>query len=322
MKTICLILAVALTAGLASAATLQVSVPDLQVPGGTVGATFQVPIYVSVPDGAANQGLARLYVRLTSSDSANVIAPVPNGTRVTTVWDAAVAGYAAKLASTVRDLDSDGDADAHDAAVADVSGSNANRNLGIGGQTLVLTQTWQFVGTPTPGTAYKLHVVFPTTKGRQYNVSGQQVAFTTQTGIDGSVTVTEATTPTPTPSPTPTPIPGDANRDGRVNLQDLSALATNYGQTNLTGDTWAKGDFNDDQAVNLQDLSILASNYGTGGGSTNFQADYQKAFGTTLNQDTEKPPNRDAGLGCGTAALPLIAGLVLAGLGLGIRTKE
>ena len=59
-------------------------------------------------------------------------------------------------------------------------------------------------------------------------------------------------------------IPGDANGDKQVNLVDLSILATHYGQSNLTGNTWALGDFNDDQAVGLADLSILAGHYGEG----------------------------------------------------------
>jgi len=61
-----------------------------------------------------------------------------------------------------------------------------------------------------------------------------------------------------------TRIPGDANDDKKVNLQDLSILATYYGQSNLPGDTWLLGDFNGDKAVGLQDLSILAANYGYG----------------------------------------------------------
>jgi len=118
------------------------------------------------------------------------------------------------------------------------------------------------------------------------------------------------------------PIPGDANRDGVVNLQDLSILASNYGASGLTGDTWAKGDFNGDGAVNLQDLSILASNYGTGGGSADFQSDSAKAFGATVAKDAEDKSASQAGLSCGTVGLPLIAGLFLACLGLGVRMKE
>ena len=59
--------------------------------------------------------------------------------------------------------------------------------------------------------------------------------------------------------PGPLPHPGDANRDGVVNVLDLAALATNY--DTLSGATWAKGDFNADGAVNVLDLGVLATNY-------------------------------------------------------------
>jgi hypothetical protein len=53
--------------------------------------------------------------------------------------------------------------------------------------------------------------------------------------------------------------PGDAGGDNQVAFSDLSALATNWGQTNKT---WADGDFNEDHTVNFPDLSILATNWG------------------------------------------------------------
>ena len=57
------------------------------------------------------------------------------------------------------------------------------------------------------------------------------------------------------------PLPGDANLDGKVNVQDLSILATNWMKDPAV---WAEGNFNDDTVVNVQDLSILATNW-TGG---------------------------------------------------------
>ena len=56
-------------------------------------------------------------------------------------------------------------------------------------------------------------------------------------------------------------IPGDANRDGIVDGEDATILATNW-QT-LTGATWGMGDFNDDGAVNDFDATILAANWQT-----------------------------------------------------------
>jgi len=52
--------------------------------------------------------------------------------------------------------------------------------------------------------------------------------------------------------------PGDANRDGHVNVDDLGILASNYGGTSKN---WAQADFTWDLAVNVDDLGILASNY-------------------------------------------------------------
>ncbi|WP_236254614.1 PQQ-dependent sugar dehydrogenase [Mucisphaera calidilacus] len=51
---------------------------------------------------------------------------------------------------------------------------------------------------------------------------------------------------------------GDANRDGIVDLLDLSLLASGF---DGPGD-WGSGDFNADGLVNLLDLSLLASNFG------------------------------------------------------------
>ncbi|MEQ9461302.1 MAG: hypothetical protein RIG82_10155 [Phycisphaeraceae bacterium] len=53
---------------------------------------------------------------------------------------------------------------------------------------------------------------------------------------------------------------GDTNLDLAVDLIDLSALATNFGQTS----GWAGGNFNTDTIVDLIDLSLLATNFGAG----------------------------------------------------------
>ncbi|QDU70947.1 hypothetical protein [Mucisphaera calidilacus] len=53
-------------------------------------------------------------------------------------------------------------------------------------------------------------------------------------------------------------LPGDANLDGKVDLLDLSALASSFGDLG----TWASGDFDGNGKVDLLDLSILAGNFG------------------------------------------------------------
>ncbi len=53
---------------------------------------------------------------------------------------------------------------------------------------------------------------------------------------------------------------GDANLDGVVNLLDLNALATNFGN-NATG-VWTQGDFTYDGSVNIADFNALAANFG------------------------------------------------------------
>jgi hypothetical protein len=53
--------------------------------------------------------------------------------------------------------------------------------------------------------------------------------------------------------------PGDADADGDVDLSDLGALATHFGQTSGAGS--ADGGFDGDGDVDLNDLGALASNF-------------------------------------------------------------
>ena len=61
-----------------------------------------------------------------------------------------------------------------------------------------------------------------------------------------------------------TPV-GDANMDGHVDINDLTILLSNYGQssTNSNAVGWGKGDFNGDGKVDINDLTILLASYGT-----------------------------------------------------------
>ena len=52
---------------------------------------------------------------------------------------------------------------------------------------------------------------------------------------------------------------GDANNDGRVNLEDFNVLAANFGQSPRD---FTQGDFTYDSLVNLADFNVLASRFG------------------------------------------------------------
>ena len=54
-------------------------------------------------------------------------------------------------------------------------------------------------------------------------------------------------------------LPGDANRDRKVDFNDLVKVAQNYNTGG--GKTYGQGDFNNDGIVNFSDLVVLAQNY-------------------------------------------------------------
>ena len=115
-------------------------------------------------------------------------------------------------------------------------------------------------------------------------------------------------------------MPGDANGDGKVDVSDLGILAANYGLA--AGAAWTQGDFNNDGKVDVSDLGILAANYGAGsGGTLDFNAD-AKALGLLVGSEVaENTPKTETDAtpvssdwGCGSAGLPLVVGIILAGL--------
>ena len=57
--------------------------------------------------------------------------------------------------------------------------------------------------------------------------------------------------------------PGDANGDGRVDINDLTIVLSNFGQTGMA---WSQGCMDGDPSgtVNMNDLTIVLSNYGYG----------------------------------------------------------
>ena len=54
-------------------------------------------------------------------------------------------------------------------------------------------------------------------------------------------------------------LPGDANLDGKVNINDLTIVLAHFGQSGMT---WVTGDFNGDGKVDVNDLTIVLSNFG------------------------------------------------------------
>ena len=53
-------------------------------------------------------------------------------------------------------------------------------------------------------------------------------------------------------------LPGDANSDGKVDINDLTIVLARYNQTGMT---WSQGEFNGDGSVDINDLSIVLANY-------------------------------------------------------------
>ncbi len=79
-------------------------------------------------------------------------------------------------------------------------------------------------------------------------------------------------------------LPGDANGDGKVDINDLTIVPTNFGQTGMT---WGQGDFIGDGRVDINDLTIVLTSFG---------------YAVTA--------------ACGLAAVPEPSALVLIGVGV------
>jgi len=62
----------------------------------------------------------------------------------------------------------------------------------------------------------------------------------------------------------PLPLPGDANLDGKVDINDLTKVLTNYNQNG----SWSLGDFNGDGKVDINDLTIVLAHYNQTAGSS------------------------------------------------------
>ena len=53
-------------------------------------------------------------------------------------------------------------------------------------------------------------------------------------------------------------LPGDANCDGKVDVNDLTIVLAHFGQTGMT---WSQGEFTGDGTVDINDLTIVLANY-------------------------------------------------------------
>ena len=53
-------------------------------------------------------------------------------------------------------------------------------------------------------------------------------------------------------------LPGDANLDGKVDINDLTIVLAHYGQTGMT---WSQGEFTGDGTVDINDLTIVLAHY-------------------------------------------------------------
>ena len=60
-------------------------------------------------------------------------------------------------------------------------------------------------------------------------------------------------------------LPGDANGDGKVDINDLTVVLAHYGQTGMT---WSTGDFNGDGTVDINDLTIVLAHYNQTSGAS------------------------------------------------------
>ena len=52
---------------------------------------------------------------------------------------------------------------------------------------------------------------------------------------------------------------GDANLDGKVDVNDLTIVLSHFGKTSMT---WSQGDFNYDGKVDVNDITIMLTHFG------------------------------------------------------------
>ena len=60
-------------------------------------------------------------------------------------------------------------------------------------------------------------------------------------------------------------LPGDANADGKVDINDLTIVLAHYNQTGMT---WSQGEFTGSGTVDINDLTIVLAHYNQTAGSS------------------------------------------------------
>jgi hypothetical protein len=109
---------------------------------------------------------------------------------------------------------------------------------------------------PTPAPAYADGLIDDV---RVYNRLLTATATTVGQTAGGDISALYATAP----------LPGDANLDGVVDINDLTIVLTNYGQS---GANWLTGDFDGSGTVDINDLTIVLANYNQNGSATGLAA--------------------------------------------------
>lgn len=96
--------------------------------------------------------------------------------------------------------------------------------------------------------------------------SGRTLNFYTELRVVPAPTATPTATPSPQPSPTATSrprLPGDANGDGKVNIEDFSLLAASFGKCQNDPGYDSRANFaSQDNCITALDFSVLAANFG------------------------------------------------------------
>ena len=90
-------------------------------------------------------------------------------------------------------------------------------------------------------------------------VNGQEWIIGNATVTIGQYSYTHGFLLTPQPYSQLAPLPGDANLDGRVDINDLTIVLSNFGQTGMA---WNEGEFTGDGTVDINDLTIVLSSFG------------------------------------------------------------